>query len=409
MSFTSRSSWRDVYVAAGARAISACGDFLAAVSLALVLQQRGHAGVAVSGLLIAAALPVAVLAPLTGRLADRVDSRILLVSAGLLQAVVGAVLAFTSRPILMIGLVALLSCGLAVTQPTLAALTAAMVRPEDMPRASGLGQTATAIGALAGPALAGLLVGSAGPRPALLIDAASYLALVAAGLVIRTRRRPVSSATAPGASWRLRDDRTLTTLFVALFVVVAGVSAVNVFEIFFVRGALNASATVYGLVVASWTVGMLAGAALSGRLPARYFTGPVALALMAGSCVPVLLAATVQHAGWLFPFWVGGGVFNGALNVMGAVIVANRVLPEARGRAYGFMNAVVQGASMLGFLVAGPLIDRYGARELVAASGALGLLAALACWPMIRSAVRREPPRDPVLSESTRPGVSVEA
>ncbi|HEY0533870.1 MAG TPA: MFS transporter [Actinoplanes sp.] len=405
MSFT---SWRDVYLAAGSRGISACGDFLAATSLALVLQQRGHAGIAVSGLLIAAALPVAVLAPLTGRLADRADSRTLLVLAGLLQAAVAAVLAFTSRPVAMIGLVAVLACGFAVTQPTLAALTPAMVRPEDLPRASGLGQVATSIGGLAGPALAGLLVGTAGPRPALLLDAVSYLALVAAGLLIRTRRRAQRSASSPVVPWRLRDDRTLTTLFVALFVVIAGVSAINVFEIFFVRDTLGASATVYGLVTASWTVGMLIGSGLVTRLPSRRFTGPVVLALMAASCLPVLVAASVGSAGPLFPLWIAGGIANGALNVMSAVILAERVVPQARGRAYGLMNAVAQTANMLGFVAAGPLVDRFGPRELVAACAAVGLVAALACLPMIRSAVRLEPPRDPVPGEIGRPRASVE-
>ncbi|MEV6843733.1 MFS transporter [Actinoplanes sp. NPDC051411] len=405
MSFT---SWRDVYLAAGSRGVSTCGDFLAATSLALVLQQRGHAGIAVSGLLIAAALPVAVLAPLAGRLADRADSRTLLVVAGLLQAVVAAVLAFTSRPIAMIGLVALLACGLAVTQPTLAALTPAMVRPEDLPRASGLGQVASSIGALAGPALAGLLIGTAGPRPALLLDAVSYLALVAAALLIRTRRRPHPSASSPVVPWRLRDDRTLTTLFVALFVVIAGVSAINVFEIFFVRDTLGGSATVWGLLVAAWTAGALIGSALVSRVPKRYFTGPVAVALMAALCLPIVIAGSVDNAGWLFPLWIAGGTCNGVLNVMCAVILAERVVPGARGQAYGVMNAVAQTANMLGFMVAGPLVDHFGPRLLVAACGAAGLLAALACLPMVRSAVRLAPPLAPVLGETGRAGASVE-
>jgi predicted MFS family arabinose efflux permease len=126
---------------------------------------------------------------------------------------------------------------------------------------------------------------------------------------------------------------------------------------------------------------------------------------MAASCLPVLLAATVNSVGWLFPLWVAGGVVNGALNVMGAVIVADRVRAEARGRAYGLMNAVVQTANMLGFLAAGPLIDRFGARELVAACGALGLLAALACLPMMRL----QPPRDPAPGGTEPVRASVEA
>ena len=80
MSFASR--WGDVYLAAGARAVSSCGDFLAATTLALTLQQTGAGGTAVSGLLLAASLPLALLAPVTGRIADRADSRTVLVVAG---------------------------------------------------------------------------------------------------------------------------------------------------------------------------------------------------------------------------------------------------------------------------------------------------------------------------------------
>src|ERR1700759_1247302 len=147
MSFTSaQSCWRDVYLVAVLRAVSVCGDFLAATTLALLLQQRGHGGGAVSGLLIAATLPVAVVGSFAGRLVDRADSRLLLILCGLAQAAVGARLALVSSPVRIIGLVALLACGLAVTQPTLAALVPAMVRPADLPKASGLSQTAGSIG-----------------------------------------------------------------------------------------------------------------------------------------------------------------------------------------------------------------------------------------------------------------------
>src|SRR5882724_4786651 len=74
MSFTSEpaSRWGDVYLATGARAVSVCGDFLAATALVLALQQRGAGSVAIAAILIAAAVPPVVLAPWTGRLADRV-------------------------------------------------------------------------------------------------------------------------------------------------------------------------------------------------------------------------------------------------------------------------------------------------------------------------------------------------
>ena len=97
------SRWPDVWLAATARGTTICGDFLAATALALALQGSGAGGLAVSGLLLAATLPLVVLAPLTGRLADRVDSRTLLVTVGLAQAVICTLLAVAEHPVLVVG------------------------------------------------------------------------------------------------------------------------------------------------------------------------------------------------------------------------------------------------------------------------------------------------------------------
>src|SRR5262245_49605051 len=131
MSFTSPDTatdrWRDVYLAAVARAVSTCGDFLAATALVLTLQQRGAGGWAVAAILLAAAVPLAVLAPLTGRLADRVDSRLLLVCTGIVQAWICLALVYASSTVAIVALVAALGTGLAITQPTLSALVPEMV------------------------------------------------------------------------------------------------------------------------------------------------------------------------------------------------------------------------------------------------------------------------------------------
>ncbi|BBH65665.1 hypothetical protein ACTI_23500 [Actinoplanes sp. OR16] len=400
MSFTSADSrWADVYLAAAGRAISVCGDLLAATTLALVLQQSGHGGFAVSGLLVAATLPVTVLAPLTGRLVDRADSRTLLVLVGLIQALVCAVLAFVAQPVLIIALVALLGCGLAVTQPTLAALVPRMVREADLPRASGVVQTAGQAGMLIAPALAGILVGQAGPRLPLLLSAASYLGLVGIGLFVRTRRGVSAVETVESGPFRLRDDRILTVMTVAVAAVVGGVSAINVFEVFFIRETLGASTTVYGFVMASWTVGMVIGSLTFGRLRPHRLTMPLVLSLLAFSCVAVLAGSAVGAAGWLIPLWIAGGITNGGLNVCTTVIIASRVPAASHGRAFAAFTAAIQGAGLTGLLVAGPLAENFEPRILVAGAGAAGLLAALACLPLMRS----EPPTTP--ADAGRPEI----
>ncbi|MCX4468839.1 2-acyl-glycerophospho-ethanolamine acyltransferase [Micromonospora sp. MW-13] len=414
MSFASvRSRWSDVWLATVARGVSSCGDFLAASALTLALQSAGAGGTAVSGLLIAATLPLVALAPLTGRLADRVDSRTLLVGAGLAQAAICLALAYARHPALVIGLVALLAAGLAVTQPVLSALVPAMVRPADLPRASALNQTAGTLGALAGPALAGLLVGGFGTRLPLLVDAASYLVLVAAGLLIRTRRGGArSAALTPGAGptpgaepatrgagptaagWRLRRDRLLVAMVASLAGVIGAVGAINVIEVFFIRETLGSSTTVYGLVTGSWTLGVVLGAWALAPL-ARRLTDDgrllgTGLLLLGGCCVAVLVSAAVPSAWLLVPVWLLGGVANGGDNVLNNVLMARRVPQVALGRAYAVFGAATQGASMVGFAAGGLLLELAEPRPLVAACGLAGTLAVGAFAVPVARAARAE-------------------
>ncbi|MFG3703303.1 MFS transporter [Micromonospora sp. NPDC047670] len=405
MSFTpGPSRWPDVWLATAARGVSTCGDFLAASTLTLALQSAGAGGFAVSGLLLAATLPLVALAPLTGRLADRVDSRVLLVAAGLAQTGVCLALAHAGHPGLVIVLVGLLATGLALTQPVLSALVPAMVRAEDLPRASALNQSAGTLGMLAGPALAGLLVGGFGTRLPLLVAAGTYLALVAAGLLIRTRRggrgpaRPAvaGDAAAPPA-WRLRHDPLLVAMVASVAGVFGAVGAINVIEVFFIRETLGSSTTVYGLVTGAWTLGVLAGAWLFARVVRRLDRDGTlvraSLALLGACCLMVLASAAVPTALLLVPIWLTGGVFNGGSNVFNNVLLARRVPEAARGRAFASFGAAVQGAAMVGFLAGGLLLEAVEPRPLVAGCGLAGLLAVAAVSLPLRRAARAAPAR----------------
>lgn len=400
MSFTSPSRWRDVYLAAAARGLSACGDFLAATALALHLQTAGAGGMAVSGLLLASALPLVLLAPVAGRIADRFDSRPLLVTTGLGQAVVCGVLAYTGQPVAIIALVALIAAGLAVSSPTLTALVPDMVGRDDLPRATAFMQTANAAGVLAGPALAGVLVGQFGVRVPLLLDAASYLGFAVAALVIRTRRGGRATAGTPDTAgahdvpaWSLRADRLLFALVVAVGATVAGIAAVNVADVFFVRETLGASETAYGLINAVWTSGLLAGAWASTRLMRSAVDGTVALgivAVLAGVSVALLASATVPTVWWLYPLWILGGLANGGLNVGINVLIPRRVPAAVRGRALGILVGVVNAANVCGFLLGGVLLERFTARPVIAGAGLAGVVAVAATAVPVLRAVRRE-------------------
>ena len=402
MSFTSapvepdhRPRWRDFGIAATARSVSYCGDYLAATALALTLQTRGDNGYGVAALMIAAALPVALLGTVGGWIADRVDSRKILVVTGLLQAAVCLMLAYTDEPIAMVGLVAVISTGLALTQPALSALTPDMVGRANLAKASAIGQTASAVGSLLGPVLGGFLVGAYGARPPLLLDAATYLALTVAGFAIRTRRggrrTPVaaasnSSAPAP-APWLLRNDRLLVTLILSMGGSIAAVSAVAVAELFFVRDTLGGSATMYGVVGAVWTAGMLLGSwpwtKARGDDRRMVLTGLLALV---GIGVVVLASSAVPAALWLIPIYLVGGGLNAGLNVIAGVVAGRRVPAAVRGHVFGVFTAVSNGANMIGFIAGGLLMASVAPRVIMVGTGIAGVVVASLFLPTVLKA-----------------------
>ncbi|MDQ1740895.1 MAG: hypothetical protein QOE53_2547, partial [Pseudonocardiales bacterium] len=127
MSFTlvgPGSLWRvrDLRIAVLARAISLLGDELALVALLLRTQGRGDGAWPVVALLLAGGLPLVLLAPLVGRLVDRIDSRRLLLVSGCGQlACCLALASLPSQPVIL-ALVAVLGAGQAVNSATWQAL-----------------------------------------------------------------------------------------------------------------------------------------------------------------------------------------------------------------------------------------------------------------------------------------------
>ena len=92
----------------GAVFLSALGDWLALTALTLHLEESTGSGIAVSALFIALWAPLVVFAGPAGLLADRFDTRRVVVIASVAQAVVAAALAFTGDLVPLFVLAALL-------------------------------------------------------------------------------------------------------------------------------------------------------------------------------------------------------------------------------------------------------------------------------------------------------------
>jgi MFS family permease len=393
MSF--RSARRDEWLVVGAKSVSWLGDEAALVAMTLRLQSSGHGAGAVAALLIANLVPVALLSGVVGRLLDRRDNRSLLIVSSAAQAVVCVVLAFAGSTWAVLGLVALLGVGQAVNGATWQALLPAIVGRADLPRAIGRVQAGMTIAGVVAPALGGLLVGWYGARVPLLLDAATFLAVTAAALLISTRRvvAAVGSGERPhGGLHIVWTDALLRPLFVLLGIFVLLASMVNVVDVFLVRETLGASTLWYGLAGASFSAGALVGAVFGGRLrgAARLASRFVlaAIVLAAG----LALMGTVPSVAWLLPCGVVVGAGNGVLNVTLSSLVMGRARDEERGRIGALLTGVASGTQLAAFVVGGVLAEAFSPRAIFAVAGLLGLVAPVVLGRrLVRSAAEPVP------------------
>ena len=401
MSFTSgRSHWGDVAVASGAHLLGALGTFLVLVTQVLAFQQRGASGVEVAVLVICEALPMVVLGRPIGRLVDRADSRMLLVTAGLAQAGACLALSYATDLAAILAGVLVLSASSAVWMPTHRSLLTAMVHRDDLPRASAIGQSAGTIGMMSGPALSGFLVGGIGPHATVRVAAVGFVITVLAAFAIRTRRggrpeAPVSPAAVPAPStvastteWSLRSDPLIRACMWSLAGVIAAAAAVNVVLVFFVMGTLGSSPEAYGVIDSMWTIGVLAGAWLGG-LTVRPTTVDATVArrllLAAGMvCAAIVATGSVDSPWWIVPCYLAGGAANGAINVLSGTLIGRRVPQEALGRANTAAAVRVQGGALVGYVAGGLLLVVAQPRWIVLGCGVLGLLIAAVLVPTLR-------------------------
>ncbi len=364
-----------------AKSVSWLGDEAALVAMTLRLQSQGHGAGAVAALLIANLLPIVLLSGVVGRLLDRRDNRSLLIGSSLAQAAVCTVLAFTSTPWAILGLVALLGAGQAINAATWQALLPAIVGREELPAAIGRAAAGTTLAGVVAPALGGLLTGWYGARVPLLLDAATFVVITGAALLMSTRR--VLAAAVPGVRQHggLRivwTDALLRPMFVLLGVFVLLASMVNVVEVFLIRETLGASTLWYGLAGATFSIGALTGAVLGGRLrgPARLARGFVGAAIVLSIGLAVM--GTVPAVVWLLPCGLIAGAGNGVLNVALGSLVMGRARDDERGRVGALLTGVGSGTQLVAYVAAGLLAVAFTPREIFVAAGVLGLLAPVA-------------------------------
>ncbi|MFD8543355.1 MFS transporter [Streptomyces sp. NPDC059649] len=269
---------------------------------------------------------------------------------------------------------------------------------------------------VAGPGLAGVLVGALTAPVALIVDAFSYLVSLISLLLIRTPeprpeppavRRHLPAELRDGLHWVLKNP-VLRSL--ALIGFCCNFSMITVWTMFLLYGTrdLHLDSTTLGGIFATASLGGLIGAAISRKVIRRFRLGRVYLvaqsALLIGPTLIVLAAGPrpVMLGMFVLSFFT---TYLG-LGVAGVLIVSLRQAstpPSMMGRMTAAFRTLLFGGGALGGLSAGLLSGRLGPRAAltVAAIASAAVLIALALSPVTRLRALPPPPEGPAPATAT--------
>lgn len=399
---------RNFILLALGQGISNIGDFVYSTTLLIWVFALGGSAAAVSGVLVAQALPMFVLGPVAGVFVDRWHRLRIMLTSDLARTVIALFPLIAPAPLRLpaiytsVLLISAISC---FFNPARSAIIQVIVPERQQPQAASIGQVTFALAIILGPALASPLYFLVGPVIAVSINAASYLV---SALFLWRMRVPTAdllpsafrttsglleeSESAGGIQAILRElragfgfvlkTRLLLTITFLVLIGMLGAGAINALDIIFVTQRLHASASLYGYLSAASGMGMLVGAIgagiLASRVPARR--------MLAGSLILLGLGLTIYALQvWFIAALVLSFFFSmtqGGLDVGFGPMLMSVTPRRLMGRVQSVLNTAMFGASLLSSTLAGFLgvlmpvyLILLGGGLLIALAGVFGWFA----------------------------------
>jgi len=353
--------------------------------LILVLTGSGTALGITTGLQL---LPALLFSPVAGVVADRFPKQQVLKCTQLAMAIPAAVLGVLAVTgtveawhVYVIAFV--FGVGTAFDAPARQSFVAEMVGQEDLPNAVGLNSASFNTARMIGPALAGLLIawlgsGAEATGWVILVNAASYLAVIASLTSLDTRRlkpSPVSGSRKGAVREGVRYVRSrpdLVLLLTCVFFV--GTFGMN----FQMTSALMATevygkgASEYGILGSVLAIGSLAGALLAARRtrPRLLFVVVAGMTFGIGEILAGLMPSYLTFA-LVLPL-LGLSSLTMVTSANGLIQLTST--PQMRGRVAALYLMVFMGGTPLGAPLIGWIGEAFGARWTMIVGGALSAL-----------------------------------
>jgi predicted MFS family arabinose efflux permease len=362
---------------------SQAGDWLYNVALLAYVYDRTHSATWLGVTTAARVLPIVVLGPLGGVLADRYDRRRLMivsdvVRAGLMVALLTCVA--SGAPAAFAPIIAALATAASAPYPACTAASVARLVPDaDLPGANAVRSIVGPICIVVGPVLGAIVLAVGSAQIAFGLNALTFVlsAVAVASIPAGAAFRPIARTAVPNM-WRELSEGlgALVAHRRALRLIGADILASFVYGVLtvallIVSTRVGLSAGGYGVLLGAAGAGGVVGTALSGRLAAR----PRPTQVMAGAVLVVALPLPLLAiTPWLVPALIWAALSGGGAMVVEVLTetTLQRELDDAvLARAYGFAFPASIGGICLGGAVAAPLIGAIGL------TGTLSLVAAL--------------------------------
>jgi MFS family permease len=352
---------------------------------------------------VAAQAPTLFVAPLAGVLADRKNRhRIILTTQTLamIQAAVLAMLTWHGSIEIWHMVVLSLAGGLinAFDMPARQSFLIEMVpKREDLANAVALNSSMVNGARLVGPFAAGLLIAAGGPLLCFTFNAASYVAVIVALLLMRdlVKRRPAPPAPvlrglAEGLRYAFGFEPIRTLLLLASLVSMLGTS-LSVLMPIYAEKILDGGPRLLGFLTGASGLGALAAAVtLLGR---RSVVGLGRWILAAGVMFGLgLIGFAVSRVPWLSMVLLIPTGFAMMFQMASSNTLLQTIVDEdKRGRVMSLYAVAFLGTAPLGSLLAGGIAEHFGAPTalVIAGSGALvGTLLFSRRLPRLREQIR---------------------
>jgi len=379
------------------------GNWLGEIALAVIVFELTGSPIATAGLFVAMQFVPAITTPLLIARIDAWSHRRALATLYAAEALAFCALAAlaSDETFVLAGVL-----GIAAIDGTLAtaararsrAAAGTILEPAGLLREGNailnLGFTA---GAAAGPALAGVLVATAGAQVALLADAASFLAvsvmLATSSVLARAagdeedEKVPWTTRLRLGFTY-VRERPILRWLLGAEAIAFVFFALVLPIEVAFAKETLDAGDLGYGLMLASWGAGMVLGSVIFSMLRGASLaslliggTAAIGVAYLGTAIAPTLLVACAASA--------IGGAGNGVQWVAVVTAIQEFTAEAYQARVIGLLESLASGLSGVGFLLGGAIAALATPRASFAVAG-FGVLAVLVCAVAILRGARWE-------------------